>query len=170
MTNIEKVKRILDAGHWAKVTYDDGVTRIITSYYDGKFGQCILSYVRTDMDIMVVLDTPDFKDCTIEVIQRIPTPYVAGDKVLVLSDISLSCDDSEGGTDAAEYIDEMVWKVSIIKANNGVHYSVYNYDKSDFYYFPAYCLAPSFDEDSLSGKEAKVTIDGKEYTATLKLI
>ena len=26
------------------------------------------------------------------------------------------------------------------------------------------------DEDSLSGKEAKIVIDGKEYTATLKLI
>ena len=72
MTNIEKVKRILDAGHWAKVTYPDGVTRIITSYYKD-----LLSYIRTDMDIMVVLNTPDFKDCTIEVIQRIPTPYVA---------------------------------------------------------------------------------------------
>ena len=77
MTNIEKVKRILDAGHWVKVNYPDGVTRIITSYYNGKFGQCMLSYVRTDADIMFVLSTPDFKDCTIEVIQRIPTPYKA---------------------------------------------------------------------------------------------
>ena len=31
-------------------------------------------------------------------------------------------------------------------------------------------IAPAFEEDSLSGKEAKVTIDGKEYSATLKLI
>ena len=72
MTNIEKVKRIIDAGHWVKVTYPDGVTRIITSYYKD-----LLSYIRTDMDIMVVLNTPDFKDCTIEVIQRIPTAYKA---------------------------------------------------------------------------------------------
>ena len=108
MTNIEKVKRILDAGHWVKVTYEDGVTRIITSYYNGKFGQCMLSYVRTDADIMFVLSTPDFKDCTIEVIQR--------------------------------------------------------------NHFPNHCLAPAFEEDSLSGKEAKVTIDGKEYSVTLKLI
>ena len=57
MTNIEKVKRILDAGHWVKVTYPNSVTRIITSYYKD-----LLSYVRTDADIMVVLNTPDFKD------------------------------------------------------------------------------------------------------------
>ena len=73
MTNIEKVKRILDAGHWVKVTYDDdSVTRTITSYYKD-----LLSYVRTDADIMVVVNTPDLKDCTIEVIQRIPTAYKA---------------------------------------------------------------------------------------------
>ena len=90
MTNIEKVKRILDAGHWVKVTYEDGVTRIITSYYND-----LLSYVRTDMDIMVVLNTPDFKDCTIEVIQCIPTPYKPGDKVLVLSNPYPGIEDKE---------------------------------------------------------------------------
>ena len=90
MTNIEKVKRILDAGHWVKVTYDDGVTRIITSYYKD-----LLSYVRTDMDIMVVLNTPDFKDCKIEVIQRIPTTYKAGDKVIVLSNPYPGIEDKE---------------------------------------------------------------------------
>ncbi len=157
MTNIEKVKRILDAGHWVKVTYDDdSVTRTITSYYKD-----LLSYVRTDADIMVVVNTPDLKDCTIEVIQRIPTAYKAWDKVLVLSNPSPSCVDSE-------YIDKMVWKVWIIKWIDGFNYSVYNYDKSDFYYFPAYCLAPAFDEDSLSGKEAKIVIDGKEYTCVIK--
>lgn len=168
MTNIEKVKRILDAGHWVKVTYPHikfSFPSIVTSYKDDAF-----SYIDEFNMKCINYSEECLKDCTIEVIQRIPTPYVAWDKVLVLSDISLSCDDSEGGTDAAEYIDEMVWKVSIIKANNGFHYSVYNYDKSDFYYFPAYCLAPVFEEDPLSGKEAKVTIDGKEYSVTLKLI
>ena len=158
MTNIEKVKRILDAGHWAKVTYDDGVTRIITSYYKD-----LLSYVRTDADIMVVLNTPDFKDCTIEVIQRIPTAYKAWDKVLVLSNPSHSCIDSL-------YIDKMVWKVWTVKSIDGFNYSVYNHDKTEYWIFPSHCLSPAFEEDSLSGKEAKVTIDGKEYSATLKLI
>ena len=31
MTNIEKVKRIIDAGHWVKVTYKNGETYTITS-------------------------------------------------------------------------------------------------------------------------------------------
>ena len=154
MTNIEKVKRILDAGHWVKVTYPNSVTRIITSYYKD-----LLSYVRTDADIMVVLNTPDFKDWTIEVIQRIPTPYVAGDKVLVLSN-------PDHYSDAKQ---EMVWKVLEIWLWNGINYVV-SIDGKLWYHFPNHCLAPAFDEDSLSGKEAKVVIDGKEYSATLKLI
>ena len=154
MTNIEKVKRILDAGHWVKVTYDDGVTRIITSYYKD-----LLSYVRTDMDIMVVLNTPDFKDCTIEVIQRIPTAYKDWDKVLVLSN-------PDHYSDAKQ---EMVWKVLEIWLWNGINYVV-SIDGKLWYHFPNHCLAPAFEEDSLSGKEAKIVIDGKEYSVTLKLI
>ena len=155
MTNIEKVKRILDAGHWVKVTYDDGVTRIITSYYKD-----LLSYVRTDLDIMVVLNTPDFKDCTIEVIQCIPTPYKAWDKVLVLSNPT-----------GNESMDNMVWKILEVKDNLSYYYSIFNTDKSDRWNFPAHCLAPAFDEEpTLSGKEAKVVIDGKEYSVTLKLV
>ena len=160
MTNIEKVKRILDAGHWVKVTYDDGVTRIITSYYKD-----LLSYVRTDADIMFVLSTPDFKDCTIEVIQRIPTAYKDWDKVLVLSN-------PDHYSDAKQ---EMVWKVLEIWLWNGINYVV-SIDGKLWYHFPSYCLSPVFEEEIsnhdliLSGKEAKIVIDGKEYSVTLKLI
>ena len=157
MTNEQKIKAYLAAGHYVKV------------------GENVMTLIHDNWERLISSDGSkfyysEFEYYTIEVIQRIPTAYKAWDKVLVLSDISLSCDDSEGGTDAAEYIDEMVWKVWIIKANNGFHYSVYNYDKSDYWYFPACCLAPAFDDDSLSGKEAKVVIDGKEYSVTLKLI
>ena len=160
MTNIEKVKRILDAGHWVKVTYEDGVTRIITSYYKD-----LLSYVRTDADIMFVLSTPDFKDCTIEVIQRIPTAYKDWDKVLVLSN-------PDHYSDAKQ---EMVWKVLEIWLWNGINYVV-SIDGKLWYHFPSYCLSPVFEEEIsnhdliLSGKEAKIVIDGKEYSVTLKLI
>ena len=83
MTNIEKVKRILDAGHWVKVAKKEpSVAVIITSYNKNSFS-CRL------YDTLVVNEYKDgFQDCTIEVIQRIPTPYVAGDKVLVLSNPS----------------------------------------------------------------------------------
>ena len=36
MTNIEKVKRILDAGHWVKVIYPDGTMRTATSYHNDR--------------------------------------------------------------------------------------------------------------------------------------
>ena len=155
MINIEKVKRILDAGHWVKVTYPNSVTRIITSYY-----KCLFSLVHTDSEHMSVLNTPDFKDCTIEVIQRIPTAYKSGNKVLVLSN-------PDHYSDAKR---EMVWKVFEINSFHNGYYRVWTDDKSDWFYFPYHCLSPAFEEDSLSGKEAKVVIDGKEYSATLKLI
>ena len=81
MTNIEKVKRILDAGHLVKVTYHDGgYIQTVTSYHNNEF-----SYTDKNPTNIYTVRNPSFKDCTIEVIQCIPTPYVAGDKVLVLS-------------------------------------------------------------------------------------
>ncbi len=156
MTNIEKVKRILDAGHWVKVTYpDNGYIQTVTSYHNNEF-----SYTDKNPTNIYTVRNPSFKDCTIEVIQRIPTPYVAGDKVLVLSNPS-------PGSDAKQ---RMVWKVCQIKTQDGFSYAVWEEDKTDYWTLPPSCLAPAFEEDSLSGKEAKVTIDGKEYSVTLKLI
>ena len=152
MTNIEKVKRILDAGHWAKVSYPDGDIITVTSHSDGMF-----SYYRNWGGYHYTLE---FKDCTIEVIQRIPTLYKAWDKVLVLSNPSPGIEDKE----------VMVWKVCEINSFHNGYYRVWTDDKSNWFYFPYHCLAPAFEEDSLSGKEAKIVIDGKEYSVTLKLI
>ena len=153
MTNIEKVKRILDAGHYVKVIYPDGDFITVTSYNEEKF-----SYNDSGLLILISIDKT-FSNCTIEVIQRIPTPYVAWDKVLVLSNPT-----------GNESMDNMVWKILEVKDNLSYYYSIFNTDKSDRWNFPAHCLSPAFEEDSLSGKEAKITIDGKEYSVTLKLI
>ena len=83
MTNIEKVKRILDAGHWAKVTFEDGDILTITSYHGNE-----ISYLGKGLNCIFTFSNPTFTNCTIEVIQRIPTAYKTGDKVLVLSNPS----------------------------------------------------------------------------------
>ena len=154
MTNIEKVKRILDAGHCVKVTYpENGYIQTVTSYHNNEF-----SYTDKNPTNIYTVRNPSFKGCTIEVIQRIPTPYVAGDKVLVLSNPGI------------EYKEVMVWKVCEINSFHNGYYRVWTDDKSDWFYFPSHCLSPVFEEDSLSGKEAKIVIDGKEYSVTLKLI
>ncbi len=155
MTNIEKVKRIIDAGHWVKVTFEDGDILTITSYHGNE-----ISYLGKGLNCIFTFRNPSFKDCTIEVIQRIPTPYKAWDKVLVLSNHQKNVAEMQ----------DMVWNVCEIESNNGTLYTVWNNKKDNFYYFPSHCLSPVFEEDSLSGKEAKVTIDGKEYSVTLKLI
>ena len=156
MTNIEKVKRILDAGHWAKVTYPDGDILTITSYHGNE-----ISYLGKGLNCIFTFSNPSFKDCTIEVIQRIPTAYKDWDKVLVLSNPEPSIQNMQ----------DMVWKVCEVKTTDGFNYSVWYENKNNDWIFPSHCLAPAFDEEpTLSGKEAKVVIDGKEYSATLKLI
>lgn len=152
MTNIEKIKRILDAGHWVKATSEWFIITI-TSYNKNEF-----TYLH---DGSIHISTYNFDNYTIEVIQRIPTPYKAGDKVLVLSNPSPDVVSMEN----------MIWKILEVKDNLSYYYSIFNTDKSDRWNFPAHCLAPAFEEEpTLSGKEAKVVIDGKEYSVTLKLI
>jgi len=155
MTNIEKVKRILDAGHYVGITYPDWTMCTATSYHNNR-----VSYFHKESLWTI---NSSFEDCTIEVIQRIPTPYVAWDKVLVLSNPS-------PGSSSSKYVDEMVWKICEVKNTDSFNYKVWGEDKTDYWILPPSCLSPAFEEDSLSGKEAKVTIDGKEYSVTLKLI
>ena len=153
MKNIEKAKRILDAGHWVKVTFEDGETTTITSYLGDE-------YIWIDDNGVWVGDVIA-EWSIIEVIQRIPTAYKAWDKVLVLSNPR-----PDNMT-----MESMVWKVCEIKSCDTFIFSVFEEDKSGSWFFPAPCLAPAFDDEpTLSWKEVTVTIDGKEYTATLKLI
>ena len=156
MTNIEKIKRILDAGHWVKATSEWFIITI-TSYNKNEF-----TYLH---DGRINIGTCNFNNYTIEVIQRIPAQYVAGDKVLVLSNQS----------PYNKYIETMVWKVCEIKDVNDFDYYVWNEDRTDDWHFPSYCLAPAFDDEEISdldriisGKEAKIVIDGKEYTCVIK--
>lgn len=156
MTNIEKVKRILDAGHWVKATDSDWVVYTI---YTQPEDWWVISYKVCDGELEL-FQINEWEDCTIEVIQRIPTPYKAWDKVLVLSNPNPN----------NQEIEDMVWKVCEIKTTDGFNYAVWDEDKTDYCILPPSYLSPAFEEDSLSGKEAKVTIDGKEYSVTLKLI
>ena len=151
MTNIEKVKRILDAGHLVKATSKKFIITI-TSYNENEF-----TYL---CDGSIHISKYNFDNYTIEVIQRIPTAYKAWEKVLVLSNPEPSISSME----------KMVWKICEVKNTDSFNYKVWDEDKTDYWILPPSCLAPTFDEDSLSGKEAKVTIDGKEYSVTLKLI
>ena len=106
MTNIEKVKRILDAGHWVKVTYDDGIIRTFTSYYEDRFS-CI-------KDDCLYANPATTINGTIEVIQRIPTPYKAWDKVLVLSHPDLDI----------KAVQSMVWTICTINSVNNPYYAL----------------------------------------------
>lgn len=155
MTNIEKVKRILDAGHWVHVKYNDGDVYTILSEYNNQF-----TYIDTENEVH--FHSLNFNDCTIEAIQRIPTVYKAGDKVLVLSNPEPD----------NRYTQDMVWKVYDVESIDAWGIYILDID-SDSWYIPYSCLAPAFDDEKdtdlkLSWKEVTVTIDGKEYTAVIK--
>ena len=153
MTNIEKVKRILDAGHWVKVSYPDGDILTITSYHGNE-----ISYLGKGLNCIFTFSKPTFENCTIEVIQRIPTPYKAGEKVLVLSNPEPD----------NRYTQDMVWKVYDVESIDVWGIYILDID-SDSWYIPHSCIAPAFDDElTLSWKEVTVTIDGKEYTAVIK--
>ena len=153
MTNIEKVKRILDAGHWVKVSYPDGDILTITSYHGNE-----ISYLGKGLNCIFTFSKPTFENCTIEVIQRITTPYKAGEKVLVLSNPEPD----------NRYTQDMVWKVYDVESIDVWGIYILDID-SDSWYIPHSCIAPAFDDElTLSWKEVTVTIDGKEYTAVIK--
>lgn len=158
MTNIEKVKRILDAGHWVRFTTEDYSIKI-TSYIEDSY-----SFIEDWVMYDAYMSEEITELWTIEVIQRIPTPYKAGEKVLVLSNPE----------EWNENIESMVWNVCKIRCESCTEYMVWTWeDTYEFHYFPSWCIAPSFDDEKdtdlkLSWKEVTVTIDGKEYTAVMK--
>jgi len=157
MTNIEKVKRILDAGHWVKATDSDWVVYTIYAQPEDWW---VISYKVCDGELEL-FQINEWEDCTIEVIQRIPTPYVAWDKVLVLSNPNPN----------NKIMEDMVWRVC--EVDNAIWNEVYVLYMDYGRYFPYHCLSPVFDDEKdtdlkLSWKEVTVTIDGKEYTAVMK--
>lgn len=156
MTNIEKIKRIIDVGHWVKATDKDWVVYTIYAQPEDWW---VISY-KVDDGELELFQINEWEDCTIEVIQRIPTAYKDWDKVLVLSNPEPSIQNMQ----------DMVWKVCEVKTTDGFNYAVWDENKNNDWILPPSCLAPAFEEDSLSGKEAKIVIDGKEYSVTLKLI
>jgi len=158
MTNIEKVKRILDAGHWVKATDKDWVVYTIYAQPEDWW---VISY-KVDDGELELFQINEWEDCTIEVIQRIPEAYNVGDKVLVLSNPEPDNEEK----------DALVWKVCEIYLC-GAHYQVWDTNKSYYWTFPTYSLAPAFDDEKdtclkLSGKEVTLVIDGKEYSAVMK--
>ena len=124
MTNEQKIKAYLEAGHWVKV------------------GENVMTLIHDNWERLISSDGrkfsySEFEYSTIEPIQRIPTAYEEWDKVLVLSNHQ---------KDIAE-MQDMVWNVCEIEWNNEIIYAVWNNKKDNFYYFPAYCLAPAFDDE-----------------------
>ena len=67
-------------------------------------------------------------------------------------------------------------KLSHLKEWEKIYLEVEEEDDPDGYWtVPSYCLAPYFDDEEISdtnriisGKEAKIVIDGKEYTCVIK--
>jgi hypothetical protein len=167
MTNIEKVKRILDAGHFVKASTNKG--------WDGYYN--IYDIVEENAItyssgwVLMLLPLHTLENYIFEPVAKNPN-YKVGEKVKVL-DIAREIEEYNL-LDSDQQ--EMIWWIYTIESIDCYWIRLKcdpdsRYD--DSYTFPSWCLSPAFDDEKdtdliLSWKEVTVTIDGKEYTAVMK--
>ena len=142
MTNEQKIKAYLEAGHYVKATDTDWGSYKI---YDQPEEWWVISYKIGDGELDL-FEIDGWEDCTIEPISRKPS-YKVWDKVIVL----------EIAREIEEYnlLDsdqqEMIWWVFIIESID-FYWIRLNCSKDsrydDCYTFPSWCLAPYFDDEN----------------------
>lgn len=156
MTNIEKVKCILDAGHWVKATDKHWKSYKI---YDQPKDWWVISY-KIDDGELEMFQINEWEDCTIEVIQRIPTEYSVGDKVILLSSPFTGIKNK----------DTFVWKICEVRS---IWYSdvmiTYQWEDRSV---PYHCIAPAVDdidddEEDEEENESTVTSNLKRYSVAM---
>lgn len=169
MNTYDKVKAVIEAWHYAVLQHKDN-DYCIAYAIDSDW-----SILRSDWsnDIEIALDHLDgFYDNEDEInefkfIKVIPRPikyYKPWDKVMIMDNVKdIPWYDHWDN----EYKEMIWWPYEIKSVDTDGTYPVYTKDKSDFYWFPHHVLAPYFEGETMSGKKVKVTIDWKEYEATI---
>jgi len=128
MTNEQKIKAYLDAGHYVKAYIDWWIS---TNLIYDNWKYFVNQYATFN-------EYDKFEDCTVEPIPRKP-PYKVWDKVIVL-EIAREIDwyDNWGRNKK-----EQVWKVwSITMLDNDWTYQIDN-----DVWLPSWAIAPAFDDD-----------------------
>ena len=130
MTNEQKIKAYLAAGHWVKVTDSDGIDMQVTSYYYDMF--CF------HKSSGVCHSKLTFENCTVEPIPRKP-PYKFWDKVVVL-EIAREMDWYDDFSDTKKWTVWKVWTITWICPD-------WTYIINNEAFFPSWAIAPAFDDE-----------------------
>ena len=131
MTNEQKIKAYLEAGHLVKA-YVDGWISTNLIYDNWKY--FVNQYATFN-------EYDKFENCTVEPIPRKP-PYKVWDKVVVL-DIAREIYGYDDWDDCEK---EQVWKVwTIVRLFNDWTYKVNTVDGS--VWLPSWAMAPAFDDE-----------------------
>ena len=128
MTNEQKIKAYLDAGHLVK-TYIDWWISTNLIYDNWKY--FVNQYATFN-------EYDKFEDCTVEPIPRKP-PYKAWDKVVVL-EIAREMDWYDDFSDTKKWTVWKVWTITWICPD-------WTYIINNEAFFPSWSIAPAFDDD-----------------------
>lgn len=146
MINKDKILRYLECGLKVKAVHKSWKASWTVCYNDGNK---LLSIDDSDDSIMFCEETK-FDECIITPIPLKPN-YKPGDLVTILP-IARDMDDYNGwGRSKKNMVDSGVYEISYC---NYTH-CVYTKDKSDYWHFPSWALAPAFPDDAQTDEKAE---------------
>jgi hypothetical protein len=141
MTNEQKIKAYLAAGHRVKATSIDWGSYTI---YEQPEDWWVISYKIGDGELEL-FEIDDWEDCTIEPLPLPPPPYKVWDKVIILDVAKQVANYSEWDQQKKD----MIWKVFTI---GDISFCI----GIGEYSFPYWAVAPYFDDKEEEEKQTKI--------------
>ena len=180
MKTFNKIRDLIEHGHWVACEHKNGNWKVFL-FVNGKgqlegtgAGETIEKSIEYGLHSMAC-DQASFEgDFTnnYKVVTPAPKLLKAGDKVEILENVR----ELPGLDDWFDEKKEMIGQKGFeIRSFDIVDYEIFTKDKRNSYSFPHWAVAPcyedeeeTYEQETLSGKEVTVTIDGVEHVAVIK--
>ena len=176
MKTFNKVKNLIQHGHWVACETVNRNWKVFMLVNDEEEleGTGIKNTIEKSIKYGLY-DCPhnqedfenEFTD-NYKVVTPAPKLLKPGDKVEILENVREHPDFERWLDPAKEMVGQKGLEIRRIDVGD---YCVYTKDKSDHYSFPYWAVVPYYEdeeEETLSGKEVTVTIDGVEHVAVIK--
>ena len=180
MKTYNKIRNLIEHGHWVACEDKDGYWKVFL-FVNGKGrleGTEIGGNITDSMDYGlrgINYSEQRFEEKftdNYKVVTPAPKLLKAGDKVEILENVR----ELPGLDDWFDEKKEMIGQKGFeIRSFDIVDYEIFTKDKRNSYSFPHWAVAPcyedeeeTYEQETLSGKEVTVTIDGVEHVAVIK--